>query len=128
MGKSIKISAKHGVNPSMDMCFWCGEAKGIVLFGKLKGDVEAPREVISGYKPCDKCISGMSLGITLIEVTEIDNGNPTLGGFHPTGRWVVVKDEAIPNMLNDPEIAEEVIKARRCLIPVVAFEGMGLGR
>ena len=41
MSKGIKLSPKHGVNPSMDLCFWCGQPKGLILCGRMhekKGD------------------------------------------------------------------------------------------
>ena len=33
--KGIKLSPKHGLNPSMDLCFWCGEPKGVILCGHM---------------------------------------------------------------------------------------------
>ena len=52
----IRLSDKHGVNPTMGVCMWCGEPTGeIALLGKLKGDVEAPRYSTLSYEPCDKC-------------------------------------------------------------------------
>lgn len=89
------ISKKHGLNPSMDICFFCGEAKGIALFGKMKGDAEAPRNVLLNYEPCDKCKEQMSKGTTIIEVVTEDNGNkPIQEGICPTGRWCVMRSEA----------------------------------
>ena len=47
MSKSIAISPNHGLNPSIPSCFFCGKPKNeLVLFGKLKGDAEAPRHFI----------------------------------------------------------------------------------
>lgn len=98
---SIRISEKHGLNPSMDICFFCGEAKGIALFGKMKGDKEAPRNVLLNYEPCDKCKDAMSKGTTIIEVVTEDNGNmPIQDGIYPTGRWCVVRREAAYNLFN----------------------------
>ena len=89
------ISKKHGLNPSMDICFFCGEAKGIALFGKMKGDAEAPRNVLLNYEPCDKCKEAMDQGTTVIEVVTEDNGNmPIKEGIYPTGRWCVMRSEA----------------------------------
>lgn len=39
---SIKLSPKHGVNPSILHCICCGKDYGIAMLGKLKGDKEAP--------------------------------------------------------------------------------------
>lgn len=45
MSKDIRVSEKHGVNPSITICPICGKETGIVLLGKLKGDEEAPRKL-----------------------------------------------------------------------------------
>lgn len=52
--KGIRISEKHGVNPSLECCLLCGKEMGIVLFGRLKGDAEAPKQVCTG-NICDDC-------------------------------------------------------------------------
>lgn len=53
MSKSILLSPKHGVNPSVGICAFCGHDKEVLLMGKLKNDAEAPSSVISDYQPCD---------------------------------------------------------------------------
>ena len=55
MSKGIRVSEKHGVNPSITICPICGKETGIALLGKLKGDTEAPRKIIGDL--CDDCIS-----------------------------------------------------------------------
>lgn len=55
MSKGIRVSEKHGVNPSITICPICGKETGIALLGKLKGDKEAPRKIILDL--CDDCIS-----------------------------------------------------------------------
>lgn len=62
--KSIKISPKYGVNPTIPVCFFCGEEKQeIALLGKLKGDVEAPHRMCLDYEPCEKCKQIFAQGI-----------------------------------------------------------------
>lgn len=42
---SIKLSPKHGVNPTIPVCFFCGKPKNeIALMGRMGGkeDIEAP--------------------------------------------------------------------------------------
>ena len=105
MSKGIRVSQKHGVNPSMDICFWCGEVRGVALCGKLKGDAEAPKKMVTSLEPCDKCKELFKKGVHLIEVTDDGShcGNnkafafkDTEGKFHwPTGRYVVMKPEAM---------------------------------
>lgn len=101
---SIPLSPKHGVNPTIPVCFFCGKTKNQVAFlGRIGGkkDLEAPRECIIDYEPCDECKQAMSQGVTVIEVTTSnDNNIPPMtiaeNGTHwyPTGRWTVVKPEA----------------------------------
>lgn len=46
---SIKISPKHGVNPTIPVCFFCGKPKNeIALMGRMGGkeDIEAPRNLV----------------------------------------------------------------------------------
>ena len=104
---SIRISEKHGVNPTMCQCFFCGEVKHIALMGKLKGDVEAPMQCVMDYEPCDKCKEKMSQGVTLIAVSEVQprDHRPAItaqGGkeVYPLGKYAVVKSEAFSRMTN----------------------------
>lgn len=90
---SILLSPKHGVNPSMQLCFYCGECKGIALMGKLKGDQEAPKECVMDLEPCDKCKEKYKDATLVVEVT-IEGIDPNRD-FKPTGRYVAVKKESI---------------------------------
>ena len=69
MSKNIRLSEKHGVNPSITVCPICGKETGIALLGKLKGDEEAPRKIIGDL--CDDCIS--KLGNDKIYILTIDD-------------------------------------------------------
>lgn len=69
MSKGIRVSEKHGVNPSITICPICGKETGIALLGKLKGDKEAPMRMLS--YPCDDCIS--KLGNDKIYILVIDD-------------------------------------------------------
>lgn len=51
---SIRLSKKHGLNPSMMICPLCGKNLGIALFGHLKGDEQAPMQVYG--EPCEDCM------------------------------------------------------------------------
>ena len=121
MEKGLPISPKHGVNPSMELCFWCGEVKGIALLGKLKDDAEAPRELILNYDPCDKCKEKFERGILIIEVTftpEASNqmpftARPNEPPTYPTGRYLVVQPDAIP---------KEMRKHTKYIMPEKEFE------
>lgn len=92
----IRVSKKHGVNPSLSTCAWCGKEKNeIVLMGQLKGDAEAPRNVIVNYEPCDECRTEWNRGVAVIEVVHAPLTEGQMGiakGAYPTGRMVVVKE------------------------------------
>lgn len=114
MSKGIELSPKHGVNPTIPICFWCGEEKGeIALMGRVRerdphtgravkgSDIEMPRHIVLDYEPCPKCAGMFSQGVQLIEcngrpvderpaLSKDENGN----SVYPTGRHVVMKPEA----------------------------------
>lgn len=99
---SIRLSEKHGVNPSMDTCFYCGEVTGIALMGKISTkdnhDVEAPRYVCSSVTPCDKCKEKYKDYVLMVEAKSSDSKNP-----QPTGRWFALKKEVLnPAYRNSP--------------------------
>lgn len=54
MGNDIRLSPKHGVNPSVMKCPVCAEDTGLALLGRLRDDAEAPRQMLD-RDPCDKC-------------------------------------------------------------------------
>ena len=72
MAAGVRLSPKHGVNPTLPVCFWCGKERGdIALLGRIGGsrDLEAPRHAIVDFEPCDCCRGKMGLGFTLMEAT-----------------------------------------------------------
>ena len=107
----ILLSPKHGLNPSLDTCFWCGKSKGVALLGRIKksgdDDVEAPKELVMSLEPCDDCKKKFALGVHLIEVdddgarfnnNEVFAIKDTDGRCHwPTGRYAVIKPEVMKN-------------------------------
>lgn len=123
MNKSIKISPKHGLNPSITKCFWCGSDKNeLVLMGKLPGDEKAPMHCIMDYDPCDKCKEAWSKGITLIGVTKTAAHKDQLpisqnqdGNVYPSGNLACITEEAVKRLFSDnktAEIRETLLKKR----------------
>ena len=97
----VRLSPKHGLNPTLPVCFWCGEETGeIALMGQLGSgnkDVEAPKHMVLGYEPCGKCRLNWAKGLVIIEATETPNSVtdvPMREGAYPTGRYAVIKREA----------------------------------
>lgn len=120
MSNSIEVSPRHGVNPTIPVCFFCGEDKNeIALLGRIRerdkhtgravrgSDIEAPRRMVLDYCPCDKCQENMNKGVTLMGVTatQPSDGRQPLtaqGGasVYPTGSWCVILPEAAQRMFN----------------------------
>ena len=102
---SIKVSPQHGLNPALDLCPWCGEARGVALLGRLPDDKEAPRSLCTSMEPCDKCRAEMDKGITFFEATPKPNGSSfpeAQKGVYPTGNWCVVVPAAVEKLFDEP--------------------------
>jgi len=83
---SITLSPKHGVNPSILHCECCGKEYGVGLAGKLKGDAEAPKDVMYGF--CDQCQSVIDQGgVMIVEVADGEGKNSPKNPYR-TGRIV----------------------------------------
>lgn len=100
----IKISPKYGVNPTIPVCFWCGKQKNeIALMGRMKGDIEAPKNMVLDYVPCEECQSHMAMGVAILEASDHPNteGQPPMQkGVYPTSRFVVVTTECADRVFN----------------------------
>lgn len=134
----IRLDKKHGVNPSLEICYFCGDAKGVVLFGKLhttlrssfekqgqSRDGEAPRSVVMNQEPCSKCIEYMKQGVMLISVDE----SKTEDENHPyrTGCLAVLKERAISEIF-DEETAKTLLEKRAAFVPDQMWDALGLPR
>lgn len=105
----IRLSKKYGVNPTIPVCFWCGEPKnqvallGLIRDKKTHEEIEAPMHMVLDYEPCDKCKENMALGFTIMEATPHPNpvtSVPIQEGTYPTGNWIVVTDDAAEQILS----------------------------
>lgn len=97
---SITVSPKYGINPSLLKCPLCGKHTGIALLGKLKGDIEAPRETTGGL--CDECRAKY---VTCIVVKDEKSAADT-------GKRIFLPREAVTEKLRDREyllITEETL-------------------
>ena len=96
MSGSIRIG-KHGLNPTMGICFWCGkETNEIGLLG-ANGGKEAPRHSVLSYEPCDECKGNWKKGTPVLEAsdTPISEKQPEFRGGYPTGRFLVLRHGAL---------------------------------
>lgn len=116
---NIRVSEKHGVNPALGRCLWCGGDDGtLLLLGRLPGDKEAPRHVIHSYDECKACAEKFAEGLLIIEARCERTGShnprrqpkigtvadmPPLsrqpeGDMYPTGRHVVLGEPGIEKL------------------------------
>ena len=130
MAKDIRLSPKHGVNPTIPICAWCGEQKNeIALLGQIgdrrKGeDLEAPRTCILDYEPCEHCAEQWAMGVAVLEATtkrpqpyrppmKQENGID----IYPTMRLVVIRAEYASSMFG-----QKFSAGQRLLLEDQAFE------
>jgi hypothetical protein len=119
---SIRLHREHGVNPTIPVCYFCGEDKNeVVLLGAgYKG--EAPMRMLMDTHPCEQCQEYMEQGVILMGVDpdkSADEENP-----HRTGHFVVVKDDAIERVFDD-EMAQAAIQRRAAFIGVDVLQALG---
>lgn len=96
MKDSIPLHPKYGLNPSMEVCFYCQKETGsIVLLGNKYPD-EAPRHITTSYEPCEKCKEAFSQGFLLLEAEDNAYNKPV-----PTGNYWVISMEAAERMFQD---------------------------
>lgn len=121
----IRLSKKHGVNPSVTVCAVCGKDLGVALFGRLKGDVEAPRKVFDA-EPCDDCktsfekhiADGAFLFFVIKDEYESDTKRSPWPFFHAV---IGIKKAKAKQMLKDVDMSHG-----RCFIPYGLAKMMGL--
>lgn len=111
---SIRLHPQHGLNPTLSLCFYCGQETGeIALLGAAyKG--EAPRQMVTGLVPCAACLRQWGEeGVALVEVEERvpqqqgPGRPPSKPQQIPTGRWVVVKRDGLRHIITGMEITAE---------------------
>ena len=124
--RGIFLSPQHGVNPSMMQCFYCMKDHGLVLFGRLRGDQEAPRQVCLDKEPCDECKKHMETGVILISVDASRSDDPQ--NPYRTGGWVVITEDAIRRIVKPKELSEDICRRRMAFVPDDAWDKIGLPR
>mgnify|MGYP007061822895 CR=1 FL=1 len=124
----MKLSEKHGLNPAICCCYFCGEPKNQIILTGAKGDRwakengfpsgEMPMHIMlaGDLEPCDKC---KERGIAIAEVESNENRNLTLR------RWLV-KEEMVRRFLEHSPMLPEVLKQRVLVIPKVLSQKLGL--
>ena len=116
--RGIRLHKEFGVNPTIPTCFVCGKEKNeIALLGAAYKE-RAPMHMCLDQIPCDKCKKHMKQGIILISVKDGEKGDDP----YRTGGWVVMREEAILKVINDPTLLEK----RMMFVPDEAWKMLGL--
>lgn len=108
----MRLHPTHGVNPSLMLCYFCGQPSGVALLGANRGQ-EAPRQGVYDMEPCPKCEALMKDGIILISVRDGDAAHEP----YRTGNMVVVTEEAIRRIVTPTGLADELIRKRVAFVP-----------
>jgi len=117
----------------MDTCFYCGEAKDILLVGshtqrfqeESLADSTGKMNTqigVTNMEPCNKCAKYMKQGIILISTKNEISDEP-----YRTGGWIVIKEEALKRMVNI-ELFEQIRKKRFAFVPDAVWDKLGLPR
>ena len=127
---SLRLHKKHGVNPTIPICFFCEQPKGdVVLLGaSYKG--KAPMHMLFDYDPCETCQDKFEQGILFIEVGEKPwtEGQIPLykNGPYPSGRHWVLKRDAFSDMFPDSDTKTTIMQQGKALIDPDTAKEMGL--
>ena len=128
MNKPIKMSPKHGANPTIPICFWCGENREeVALLVKInKNDDKAPMNCIIDYEPCDKCKAAMKSGICLMGMskTPLFENQPRLSHGYPTSQFIVVKPQALDYLIQDETLRASILKFGKAFIEQALLESL----
>lgn len=130
MSESIKLSPKHGLNPTIPICFFCGEPRNeVALLGKMPArkeqvrtsygtkdvvkdpDPEAPMHSVIDFEPCDECKAKFAQGYTALGVSSvpvIQNQPPVQDGRYLTGDYLVLSEQGVRHIFS-PEAVETIL-------------------
>lgn len=103
----------------MATCFVCGEVKHLLLDRRLKNSLQ--QSACYDKEPCDKCKDLMKQGIIFISTRSGESGdNP-----YRTGRFFVVKDEAVKRMPMKEDLRVQILKKRIAFVEDEVLDKLG---
>lgn len=145
---TIRLSPEHGLNPSVALCYFCQEPKGLALLGAMSParrdrlfgpghkspmdtptSAEAPRQATYDEEPCDACKKLMELGVILISYDPAQSGEDPRNPWR-TGGWCVVRDDGVRRLLDDKEtkLLDAILERRFVFVEDKVWDAVGLPR
>lgn len=113
MGKlDVRLSPKHGVNPTIPQCAVCGaDRQEVALLGLLPDDERAPHKCVIDGEPCDKCKRAMAEGVLFVECNPFPEPWTIVASIpHRTGRIWHVPEAGVRHVLKDESAARALAK------------------
>lgn len=125
MKKDIRLSPKHGLNPSIEVCYFCGKDKNsIAMLGLLPKDEKAPTRACYNREPCDECAEYMKDGVIILSADSAKTVNPNIP--YRTGGFAVVKEDVVKRIIKDAAILSRVLEVRMMFLDSEAWKAIGL--
>lgn len=97
-GGSISLHPKHGLNPTIPACFYCGKDKDMIALLGAEYKEEAPMHMVIDIEPCDQCKEKYADYTLLVEVKSHDDylsAQRRKKHPQPTGRWCAIRKECL---------------------------------
>lgn len=128
MSGRILLSEKHGLNPSIVACPYCGKGKNEIALTGLAGEEWAKKNGHSDGKmpmyvhlegdiePCEEC---KKLGVAMVEVLSEQNKSQT------GNKWLV-KEDFIRRIIQNNDLLQTVLEKRILLISAETATMIGL--
>jgi hypothetical protein len=120
----LRLHPKHGLAPTIPVCWYCGEEKNeVVLLGaKWKGKAAPPARAIVDHEPCEVCEKWMKRGIMLLRAVP---GTESAPKRVKSGQLAVVKEGWL-DAIEDLKLREKVRRERVLYISDDVWEAAGL--
>jgi len=133
----MRLSVKHGLNPTLTTCFVCGKENELLLVGSntkqfreagvpVSKTGEMPIRIGAiNTEPCNECKEYMRRGIICISVKDGEEGkhNP-----YRTGGWVVIKDSTLEKIVKEEAIIMQIKAQRVTFIEDTIWDKLGFPR
>lgn len=119
MSDSISLHPKHGLNPSLVVCQYCGETTNEIVFLGNTIKNEAPRHSAISLKPCENCKKIFEQGVAIIEIKPIKNA-----ACPKVLKYVVITEEAAKRIFAGYEHLDQVLKQHMVCVPKGFLDGV----